>query len=104
LRHVQVSPAAQPPVADVQGTPLQQSELTMHSCPYRAQCPASGGGGPASFGGVPESFGVPPSVVPQGPHVPDADPSARSQLSPGQQSALVVQGLHALSHFAIPQT
>jgi hypothetical protein len=39
----------------------------------------------------------------QGPHVPDADPTASSQVSPAQQSALFVQGLQALSQVIEPQ-
>lgn len=59
----------------MQGTPLQQSELCVHDCPYAAQDP------------------LPPSgddVEP--PHVPLVDPGGTLQFNPSQQSAVVVQG------------
>jgi hypothetical protein len=65
-----------------QGMPLQQSLVWAHDCPYAAQDPG------------------PPSFDPPGdpPHVPEVEPAAMLQLSPSQQSAVVVQvpadGLH----------
>jgi hypothetical protein len=60
-------------VPPVQGTELQQSPATVQSWPYSAQ------GGPASGGG-----GV---TLPQ---MPVADPTARMQVVPTQQSASMV--------------
>jgi hypothetical protein len=46
----------------VHGTPLQQSALTMHCCPYRAHVVASASGMPASGGEPPDE--LPPDELP----------------------------------------
>jgi hypothetical protein len=98
----------------VQGTPLQQSALVVHTCPYAAQPP------PDELPlledeplleplPLPEEVPpdeVPPDAppelppddelpVPHGPHVPFVLPGAMLHVVPGQQSLVVV---HAPPH------
>ena len=78
----------------VQGTPSQQSPVTVQIWPYPAQgggasVPASGGGGGGASGG---GVTIPPS--PMGgwpPHTPRVEPGVMTHGNPGQQSAPVVQ-------------
>jgi hypothetical protein len=91
---------------------LQQSELTLQTCPYAAQ------GGPLSTGG--DASGVPPpSVVPPSPvvppsiggggggvfdaHVPCVPPGGIVHEPPAQQSAVVVHPPEGITH-DVPQT
>jgi hypothetical protein len=107
----QVQPVpVQGPVGALHGTPLQQSAVVVHSCPYCAH-----GGGPLLEDALvlldvpPEVLlDVPPELVDvllllepglQGPQVPTAVVSGWMQVVPTQQSASTVHapqlGTHA---------
>ncbi len=107
-----VPPTGQPPAPSEQGTPLQQSAFVVHACPYKEHVPPASLPVAAESATLPESSmtlespGAPPSIVPasplpasatppsgaglQGPHMPEALPCATTQVSPRQQSALIV--------------
>lgn len=80
----------------VQGTPLQQSALTVQIWPKSAHEP------PPASGTVPASPPPPPAspggAPPHGPQTPWALPRAATQEVPGQQSALFVHWPHAETH------
>jgi hypothetical protein len=83
------------PFGPLHGTSLQQSDAAVQCWPKSAH-------------GIPASLGPPPSFVPasggtgggQGPQIPSVLPTGSMQVSPTQQSALVVhlphEGTHAL--------
>jgi len=84
----------------VQGTPLQQEALLVHTCPYAAQVP------PEELPlledeplldplplplPLPEELPLDEELlVPQGPHVPCVLPGAVLHVAPGQQSLVDV--------------
>src|SRR5262245_2049837 len=96
-------PAGQPtrgllPVT-TQDSSVQQGWLALQSWPT---CEQTGGGGmstpgpasaPASGGGPPSGGGTPPSGggMKMVPHVPCTEPGGKMQVSPTQQSAVLVQ-------------
>lgn len=106
-------------VPDVQGMPLQQSELAVQICPYSAHTlmtlvepglPATpdvlGAPAPPVVLGVPPAPPDPcappvPCSVMGVPQVPVVEPWGLTQTDPGQQSALIVQAPPRSTHFPL---
>ena len=80
----------------VHGTPLQQSQLCVQTCPYCAHVV------PPTVGGEPLS--LPPVGVPLAPHVPLLAPAGIVHGEPAQQSAVVVHAPPVGTHAVAPHT